>query len=163
LKMESRDFALPDYRNYEYGHKSAYEIVCKQVASISNIEQQCLRSGAECHVIDSQRVVFLRYLNQSYQITLPNINITLVDSNEEVPIRYKILILHYFVHAKGTPLTNKLIAYKELPNGVIYFPTFSKRAIKPLVDYFGKDPEKLLRFAEKLGGKRASYGDDLLL
>ncbi|GAI89902.1 unnamed protein product, partial [marine sediment metagenome] len=145
--MESRGFALPDYRNYEYGHKFAYELACKQLAKIGDIDQQCLRSGAECRVIDSRKVVFLKYLNQSYRITLPDINISLADSDEEVPIRYKILILHYFIHAKGTPLTNKLIAYKELPSGAIYFPTFSKRAIKPIVDYFGKEPAQLISVA----------------
>jgi len=51
------------------------------------------------------------------------------------------------------------MAFRELPEGANYFPTFSKRAIKPLVDYFGKDPEQLIDIAQKLGGHKANYGD----
>jgi len=76
-----------------------------------------------------------------------------------VPIRDKILILHYFTQAKGAPITNKLITFKELPEGATYFPTFSKRAIKPHLDHFGREPERLIDTAEKLGGHRVDYGD----
>ena len=34
-----------------------------------------------------------------------------------------------------------------------------RRAIKPLVTHFGKEPEKLLKTAEIFGGYRADYGD----
>lgn len=157
--MQNRHFPLPDYRNYEYGYKSAYELTCKQLAKISDIDQQCLRSGAQYQATDSQKVITLKYLNQSYQITLPDIDILLIDSDEEVPIRDKVLMLHYFIQAKGTPLTSKMIAYKELPEGATYFPSFYKRAIKPLVDYFGNEPNQLIGIAEKLGGHRVDYGD----
>jgi hypothetical protein len=52
-----------------------------------------------------------------------------------------------------------LIAYKELPEGASYFPTFAKRTIKPLLDHFGKEPHLLLDVAQKLGGNKAEYGD----
>jgi hypothetical protein len=76
-----------------------------------------------------------------------------------VPLKDRILLLHYFLQAKGTPLANKTIAYKELPEGIVYFRTFHKRAIKPLVDNFGSNPERLLEAAKGLGGVRADYGD----
>ena len=82
-----------------------------------------------------------------------------MDSEEEVPVRSKILMLHYFNRAQGTPLTNHKIAYKELPEGTTYFPTFYKRAIKPLLDHFGGEPERLIAAAAKLGGAKADYGD----
>jgi len=157
--MESRHFSLPNQQNYEYGYELAYKLAGEQLAKFDNIGQQCLKSGARYQVIDSQKIIILEYLNQSYQIVFPDIDILLIDNVAEVPIRDKILILHYLNRAKGTPLTNKIIAYKELPEGTIYFPTFSKRAIKPLLDYFGKDPEQLIDVAQKLGGHRADYGD----
>ena len=151
--------SLPNQRNYEYGHELAYKLAGEQLAKIDDIEEQCLRSGAKYQVIDSQRVVILEYLNRSYQIVFPDIDISLIDSEEEVPIRDKILILHYLIQAKGTPITNRVIAYKELPEGASYFPTFSKRAIKPLLDYFGKEPRRLIEASKKLGGYKADYGD----
>ncbi len=157
--MESRYFSLPNQRNYEYGYELAYKLACAQLAKFNNIEQQCLKSGAQYQAIDFQKIIILEYLNQSYQIVFPDIDISLIGSEEEVPIRDKILILHYLTRAKGTPLTNKIIAYKELPQGVNYFPTFSKRAIKPLLDHFGREPYRLIDVTEKLGGHRVDYGD----
>jgi len=83
----------------------------------------------------------------------------LVDSAEKVSIRDKVLILHYFTSAKGTPATNRLVTFRELPEGSIYAPTFAKRAIKPLLDHFGKKPHLLIDISEKLGGYKADYGD----
>lgn len=150
---------LPNQRNYEFAYELAYKLTCEQVIKIDDIEQQCLRSSARYQVIDSQKAIILKYLNRPYQILFPDIDISLIDSEEEVPLRDKILILHYFIRAKGTPITNKVIAYKELLEGASYFPTFSKRAIKPLLDYFGKEPRLLIDTAKKLGGDKADYGD----
>jgi len=157
--MKSGHLPLPNQRNYEFALESAYKLACEQLVKIDDIGQLCLRSGAQYQVIDSKKVIILKYLNQSYQVVLPDIAISLVDSKEEVPIRDKILILHYLIVAKGTPVTNNMVTYKELPGGAIYFPTFSKRAIKPLLDHFGKQPHRLVDIAEKLGGCKVDYGD----
>ena len=150
---------MSNQQNSEYGYELAYKLACEQLARLDNIEQQCRKSGAQYRVINSQKIIILVYLNQSYQIVFPDIDVLLMDSEEKVPIRNKILILHYFNRAKGTPLTNHKIAYQELPEGTTYFPTFSKRAIKPLVDHFGREPERLIAAAEKLGGHQVDYGD----
>ena len=141
------------------GYELAYKLACEQLAEIGDIEQQCLKSGARCQVMDSKKVIIIQYLNQSYLVTVPEIEISLTDSGDEVPIRDKVLILHYLTSAKGTLATNKLITFKELPGGANYFPAFYKRAIKPLLDYFGKEPHLLVAAAEKLGGHKADYGD----
>jgi len=157
--MNNSLLSLPNQKNDEYGYKLAYKLACEQLAKVDGIEQQCLKSGARYLVIDSQQVIIIEYLNQSYQITLPDIEISLMDSEEEVSIRDKILILHYLTSAKGTPTSNKSIAYKELPEGSNYFPTFYKRAIKPLIDHFGKQSHLLVDAAGKLGGYKVDYGD----
>ena len=150
---------LPNQRDYEYAYELAYKLAGEQLAKIGDIEQQCLKSGARCQVIDSKKVIIIQYLNQSYLITVPEIEISLTDSRDKVPIRDKLLILHYLTSAKGTLATNKLITFKELTGGVNYFPTFYKRIIKPLLDYFGKEPRLLVAAAKKLGGHKADYGD----
>jgi len=157
--MENSRLLLPAHKNYEYGYDSAYKVACEQLAKIEDIKQQCLNSGAQYLAVDSREVITIEYLNQSYQIALPEIEISLVDSREKVPIRDKLLILHYFIRAKGIPITNKIIAYKELPEGANYFPTFAKRAIKPLLNHFGQEPQRLIKTAEKLGGHKADCGD----
>jgi hypothetical protein len=157
--MENRALSSSEVKDYEYGYGLAYKLAGEQLARLENIEQQCRQSGAVCEVIDGKTVITLAYLDQQYQVTLPDIEILLKDSQEGVPLRDKILILHYLTQAKGTPPSGRMIAYKELPEGAVYFPMFFKRAIKPLTDHFGSEPQRLPDFAAMLGGHGASYGD----
>jgi hypothetical protein len=157
--MNNSLLSVPGQKNYEYGYKFAYDIASQRLAEIGDIEPLCLNSGAECETEGESILISLDYLNRRYQIRLPEVDISIVDSDEEVPLKDKILLLHYLVQAKGTTLANKSIAYKELPEGTVYFRTFHKRAIKPLIDHFGNNPKKLLEVAEGLGGKKADYGD----
>lgn len=150
---------MSNQNSHEYGYELAYKMASEQLAKIDDIEQLCLKSGAHYQVTDSQKAIIVEYLNQSYKVTLPDIEISLIDSEAEVPLRDKILILHYLTLAKGTPTSNKMITYKELPEGSNYLPTFSKRAIKPLSDHFGNEPRRLIDAAAKLGGRSVDYGD----
>jgi len=140
----------------EYAHGLAYKLARKQLASIDDIEQQCRKSGTQ--YIASEKAIIIDHLNQSYRISFPDGEVSLTTEGE-VPKRDKILILHYFTQAKGTPLSNKTITYKELPDGINYFPVFAKRAIQPVLTFFGNEPELLLKTAEILGGSKVDYGD----
>jgi len=154
-----KHFSLPSQRNYEYAYALAYKLAAEELVKIGDIERLCRKSGAQYLEIDSQKVIILQYLNQPYQVTLPNVEVTLVDSQGEVPIREKVLILHYLTRAKGTPLASKMITFKELPEGAVYSPTFTKRTVNPLLNHFGKEPHRLVDIAEKLGGHKVDYGD----
>ena len=141
-----------------YNLDVAYELACEKLGKV-DIEQQCQRSGAQCRVRGSEKHISIDYLNQPHLIILPEIDVSQVDSDESVPLREKILILHYFTQAKGTAASNELIAFRQLPGGNIYHPTFVKRTIKPLTDYFGEKPAMLVKATERLGGYKAEYGD----
>ena len=155
--MESKTLTLSTRKNDEYGYDLAYRLACEQLTQIEDIEQQCRKTGAQ--YIASQKAITIEYLNQSYLITLPVVEISLVGKEKEVPLRDKILILHYLTQTKGTPLANKVISFKELPEGTGYFPTFYQRTIRPLVNYFGNEPHQLPNVAKKLGGREADYGN----
>ena len=158
--MENGHIVLPDQKNYEYGYEFAYRLACEQLAKVEDIEQLCHKSDAQySRVTDFQKIVTLEYLSRTYQVTFPDIKVSLPDSDEEVPIKDKVLILHYLTLAKGTPLTGDLITFKELPEGSSYFPTFVKRTIKPILNHFGDEPGLLMGIAERLGGHKADYGD----
>ncbi len=152
--MKNRHSLSSGFR--EHGYELPYKLARDQLAKISDIEGQCRNSGA--HYIRPNGIA-IDYLNQTYHITLPDIEITLENSNVEVPLKDKILILRYFNLAKGTPATGILITYKQLPGGMDYFPAFSRRAINPLVKRFGQTPELLIRKAVIFGGDKTDYGD----
>jgi len=140
----------------EQGFELSYKLACEQLSKIGDIEEQCHKSGAQC--VGPNKII-IDYLNQPYHVTLPDAEILLENSKTEVPLKDKILILHYFTLAKGTPPTGILINYKQLPGGVSYFPAFSQRAISPFVKHFGQKPELLIDISAKLGGYEAEQGD----
>jgi len=139
----------------EEAFELAYKLACEQLARIDDIEEQCRNHGAR---LDFNRII-IEYLNRSYLITLRDTEISLIGSAEQVPLKDKILILHYLTSTKSTPAGNKLITFKQLPGVASYFPVFFQRAIKPLLNRFGKEPQLLVASAAKLGGHRANYGD----
>ncbi|MCD6390990.1 MAG: DUF3786 domain-containing protein [Dehalococcoidia bacterium] len=140
----------------EQGFELSYNLAREQLSKISDVEEQCCKSGAM--YVGTNKII-IDYLNKPYHITFPDVEISLGDSKVEVPLKDKTLILHYFTMAKGTPPTDILITYKQLPGGMDYFPAFFQRTINPLVKHFGRNPELLISKAVKLGGDKADYGD----
>jgi hypothetical protein len=155
--MSRERLKVPQQNVRDYAHGLALELARRQLAAIKDIKQQCRRSGTEYNA--PQKTIHIDYLNQSYQISYPEGEVSYRDGQATVPIKDNILILDYFTRASGIPLTGKPITYKELPDGINYYSVFHKRAIQPFISFFGKNPGELLRIAENLGGTPADYGD----
>ena len=155
--MTRERLKIPEQNVRDYAHELAYEIVCKQLAAIEDIEQQCLKSGTS--YLKLEKTILIEYLNQQYKISYPDGEVKYADKPDEVPIKDKILITDYFTRASGSPLSGRLITYKELHDGINYFSVFHKRAIQPFVTFFGDKPEELVKTAEIFGGEPANFGD----
>jgi hypothetical protein len=138
--------------------EDAIKLARERLAKL-DIERQCYNCGVELQDTDSGKSIIIDFLNRSHTISLPDLDISLKDGNDSIPIKDKILILHYLAQAKGSPPTNKLVTIKELPDGRNYAPTFFKRAIKPILDNFQKDPQQLIETTKIFGGNKADYGD----
>jgi hypothetical protein len=159
--------SLPDQKNYEVSYGLAFKLAAEKLSALVDLQEQCRRSESICRTggsgssrgRGSGSIILLDYLNSTYQVSLPEINITALPGEGKVELRDRILILHYLTMAGGTPLSHKLIAFQELRDGAGYYPTFVKRSVKPLVDFFGTCPEKLLDLSAGLGGSPAEPGD----
>jgi hypothetical protein len=156
---ELHSLSLPDQKNYEISYGLAYNMAVEKLSGIENLEAQCRKSESICQINGFERAVLVKYLNHSYRITVPGITISREGGDGQIELRDKILILHYLTRATGRPLSSQLIAYQELQEGSAYYPTFIKRAVKPLIDHFGQTPEKLLEVSREIGGFLANLGD----
>ena len=110
------------------------------------------------------------YLNQGYAIHLPEVEISYIDKepdksgnygrdNREISPREKIIILHYLNRSKGTSLSGKLIDFREIPGGNLYYSVFENRVHKPFLKVFGKRPSLLLEASFTLKGTKTDFGD----
>ena len=157
-----RKLILPEQRNYQKSLELALKLVKQKLTSV-NMEEQCQKAGAQLKLVDDKKAIILEYLNQSYKITLPEMDVSPLDCQEPIQPRERLLMLHYLTRAEGSPITGKKITYKEVPGGATYFPTFYKRAIKPLLDNFSQEPHRLLDAAAKFNGYEADFGDTAVI
>jgi hypothetical protein len=155
--MTGERLTAPKESVWKYAHGLALKLARERLAGITDAVEQCRRAGAQYD--RSRNAAVIDYLGRSCRLSIPDGQVVFADTGEEAPLRERILVLHYFINARGTPLSGKTITYKELHDGINYYPTFFKRAIQPIVENFGRAPERLLELAEKLGGHRADLGD----
>jgi hypothetical protein len=155
--MTNQHLKLPERNVREVAYELSYNIARERLAAINGIQAQCAKSGAQ--YLADRKAVNIVYLNRTYQISLTGGEVTFTDSPEAVPLKDKILVMHYFTSATGAPLTGKVITYKELHDGINYYPTFHKRSIEPVVNRHKDEPQKLLDAGKRMGGVKADYGD----
>ncbi len=96
------------------------------------------------------------FINETYRVTFPDGKIT--GPGGATPVYLSIFILHYLVTADGSPLRGEWISYRHLPGGEIYTEPFRRRAVLPLLEAFGSDPDSFVRAAAALGGYGAGGG-----
>ena len=77
-----------------------------------------------------------------------------------------LVLLHYLLHADGTPPAGSWASYRELPDGLFYAAAFAARAEQPLARAFagpgGADDPGLTAFraaARRAGGGALTLGD----
>jgi hypothetical protein len=82
----------------------------------------------------------------------------LSNSNKMIANTIETLLNHYTA-GNPSPLSGKLVKYRDFPGGCAYEEAFIRRAVQPVADVFGENPKELVSVAERLGGKPLSYGD----
>lgn len=141
----------------------AYQLACEELRD-ADIRDRAEKSGAILELEDDGNyLIKLNFLNHFCQVRFPHIEINYQESDEEVPLWGKILILHYLIKSKGYPLAGEWINFRQVPGGSSYYPTFVKRSQKPLLDFFGNRLELLEKASKALGGKKTIYGDKAVI
>ena len=161
--MNKRRIEVPDNKNYEYALEQAYRMVRETLLNFENLKQHCENSDSRYSEKDNKNVIFINYLGEEYTIVLPEMDVFPEKDEGTIPLREKVLILHYLAQAKGTLPSRKYITFRELPEGPIYFRTFSKRTIQPLVENFGRNHLKLLDIGKEFGGVSTDLGDSSVI
>ena len=118
-----------------------------------------LDSGAEYRPNPSGGAIELLVLNRPITITWPEGEIVATAGTKEPSLQEQGLIMHYLIQAKGAPLAETWITFREIPSGEFYYSAFVKRAREPLVKTFGDRPDLFIELGLKMGGNKGDEGD----
>lgn len=122
------------------GYQDALGLAVRRLAQLSP-EAVCERCGARYEGGE----YFLPWLNSERSVC-------------NAPEAHQILWLHYLAADGVKEPVGRLTAYREMAPALFYESRFDQRAVKPLTDYFGKRPNKMIEVIKSLGGREAVFG-----
>ncbi|HVI40781.1 MAG TPA: DUF3786 domain-containing protein [Anaerovoracaceae bacterium] len=143
--------------NLTNAYLEAYQMACMKLMKC-NAESVCQNSKA---AYEKETGTYgIRFFDHQYRINCTDTSVSFEESPAEPATTEKVLMLHYLIHAQPKPFSGRNISFKEVPNGgSIYYSTFKKRAIDPLVKTFSNDLSGFAEAASALGGIAESFGD----
>ena len=99
------------------------------------------------------------FLDHILYVTYPDGVVTASDPSLSAGHAVCLLLLHYLASADGHALTGRWIAFRELPDGLIYSAAFRRRVEPPLLSAFADNLPLFLKSGETLGGDPLDFGD----
>lgn len=72
---------------------------------------------------------------------------------------YIFFLLSKYAEAKQTPLTGKLVSFRQVTGGRAYDPVFEGRVVQPVARHLGDKVDRFAKAAERLGGRPVPQGD----
>ncbi|MCL2359640.1 DUF3786 domain-containing protein [Candidatus Bathycorpusculum sp.] len=110
-------------------------------------------TGAACYP-------FLSFtLNFEDNTITDNLHSSAQNISEVMAMKFIAPMLCHYTMGNPSPLTGRLIKFRNLPGGYAYEGAFINRAVSPLVQIFGENPSMLVEAVEFLGGRGLSLGD----
>ena len=99
----------------------------------------------------------IKYLNKQYLVS--HDKISCFEEAKEVSKREKIIILHYLTRGSKISPSGKLIDFREIPGGNVYYSVFENRVSRSFLKSFGSDPLLFAGASASAGGERIDFGD----
>ncbi len=111
------------------------------------------------HLTGTSSYEFLGFTLDLKDSTLTD-NLSQLEQNiSEWAIQILTVLLSHYASANPIAQTGKLLKFKDIPGGYAYEEAFTKRAIEPVADCFGENPDELPKAARVFGGTQLEIGD----
>ncbi|MDI6856465.1 MAG: DUF3786 domain-containing protein [Candidatus Thermoplasmatota archaeon] len=98
------------------------------------------------------------WLNEIFYVKLETKEVV-ASNGQSANTLLSLVILRYLLGSKNIELSNRLVSFRDLHGGDIYYGVFERSVIKPIVKNFVSQPEKLIEVASLFGGRKLDYGD----
>lgn len=143
---------------FDIAYEEAFELACKDLLNKDISLCCCNAQGEIIRLSEEHYTIILNCIGSMIEINIPEFTFA-SSSQEKVHIWEKILILHYLANADNIQLSGRLITYRQIKSGSVYFPTFEKRSTIPFTNYFSNNPDSLIKAARKINGEKYDLGD----
>lgn len=143
--------------NLMNAYHEAYRTACERLSKCDP-KEVCLSSKA---VLDEHTNTYtVKYLNSDYNVDAADGSVSLKNEQGNVTITEKVLLLHYLIHSKPEQLSGRNISFMEVPGGgAVYYSTFTKRAIDPLVKTFSDNIDEFKKASLTFNGTPGRFGN----
>ncbi|MGX9758413.1 DUF3786 domain-containing protein [Clostridioides difficile] len=142
--IETSNYNVP----FDYARKKLKELDPHTISNLSNIN---FNSDSSKFTID--------FFGRQYIVDYPSGEVWNGNGSLCKNFELKILILRYLCNAKGIPLTNKYITFKEVPGGNVYYHNFLNRTLARLSEIFTSQIDKYKLVMENIGAEKVKMGD----
>src|SRR5690554_4371853 len=109
-----------------------------------------IQENTGVHFDKETQIFHVKLLTDIYQVSFPDGEVTGPTPN--IKFALKTLLLRYLIHAQGTKPSGRMIHYRDVPDGNIYYSNFYGRCLLRLAKTFKKDPDLLASALESIGG-----------
>ena len=96
--------------------------------------------------------ITLTYWGEGIFITWPELIASIHDTQMACSTFDTAMLLYYLNSADGTPMADKWIGFRELPDGGFYHQAFQGYSGNKIADQFGEDPDRYTAASHALGG-----------
>ncbi|MGD0230423.1 MAG: DUF3786 domain-containing protein [Syntrophorhabdales bacterium] len=121
------------------------------------LEERAAKAGvAITHEGDVSRVS-VPFFDETIDITIPGLTFKNTRGTN-ITLTARIIILHYIIHASGSPVGTELVPYEDIPGCRPYLPVFERRVTRPLIGAFGYARDAFVAAGKTLGGREEEYG-----
>ena len=143
---------LTKQKNYQ----QSFDLACASIKGM-NLEERARNAGADYRRENGGEII-INFFSEPYPIRFPQVEFY-SSTKKAVSLVTRVLLLHYLLHADGTPLSKKWVGYKDIPGGLLYAGVFSRRVTEPLQKRFGGSAKLFQEIGMGLGGDPAGVGD----
>ena len=141
----------------EKGYESALQEAKRALQTLDPYKAAYM-AGCDFHAHGEGGQFIVPFFGRDYVVTVPRTAVHAPDG-QEPDTAARLIILHYLIHADGTPPADHWIAFRELPNGLVYDSAFHKRAGLRLAAEYGADARAFAAAAGAMNGERLAFGD----
>lgn len=144
-------------RSREKAHEEALLKAQQELAKLEPYEAAYM-AGCDYHAEGDGGRFAVPFFGADYAVSYPEVSVLRADG-AKADVTTRLLIMHYLIQADGTLPADSWIAFRELPDGMVYDPAFQGRSTLRLQQKYGMDPQGFVAAAEALGGERLEFGD----